>query len=65
MKKTISQAILRLRKWARDVRHWAGTLLASEPDVCQELFHEAGEKAVGQTRSFYRQHLGSHPDHVD
>jgi hypothetical protein len=40
-------------------------MLDAEPEVCEELFHEAGEKALDRTRSFYQQHLGSEPDHVD
>jgi len=56
---------LTLAQWARDARQWASNMLEAEPQVCEELFHEVGEKAVEQTRMFYRQHLGSYPDHVD
>ena len=33
--------------------------------VCQELFHEAGEKALDRTRSFYHHHLRPDPFLVD
>ena len=56
---------LPLAQWTRDARHWASYMLETEPEVCEELFHEAGEKAVDQTRLFYHQHLGSQPNHVD
>jgi hypothetical protein len=56
---------LPLAQWTRDARHWASNMLEAEPQVCEELFHEAGEKAVEQTRMFYHQHLGSHPSQVD
>jgi hypothetical protein len=56
---------LTLAQWARDARRWATKMLQTEPEVCQELFHEAGEKALDRTRTFYRQHLGAHADHVD
>src|SRR5207248_1232293 len=56
---------LPLAQWTRDARQWASNILEAELQVCEELFHEAGEKAVDQTRIFYRQHLGSHPGHVD
>jgi hypothetical protein len=56
---------LPLAQWTRDARRWATNLLQAEPKACAELFHEAGEKALDQTRLFYRQHLGSEPDHVD
>src|SRR5207248_7299325 len=56
---------LTLAQWARDGRRWAASLLKTEPDVCQELFHEAGEKALDRTRAFFYQHLGSDPAHVD
>ena len=56
---------LTLAEWARDARRWATNMLDGEPEVCQQLFHEAGEKALDRTRTFYRQHLGSDPAHVD
>jgi hypothetical protein len=56
---------LPLAQWTRDARQWASNMLEAEPQVCEELFHVAGEKAVEQTRMFYCQHLGSHPGHVD
>jgi hypothetical protein len=56
---------LALAQWARDARHWATNLLTAEPEVCQELFHEAGEKTLDRTRMFYHQHLGPHPGHLD
>jgi hypothetical protein len=56
---------LTLAQWARDGRHWAAGLSKTEPDVCRELFHEAGEKALDRTRTFYHQHLGSDPADVD
>ncbi len=36
-----------------------------EPDVRHELFQEVGNNALDRTRNFYRQHLGSHPAHLD
>jgi hypothetical protein len=56
---------LTLAQWARDARQWATTMLEAEPEACEEVFHEAGEKAVERTRIFYRQHLGSDPVNVD
>src|SRR5438034_140825 len=56
---------LTVAQWARDARQWATDMLDVEPEVCEDLFHEVGEKAVDQTRMFYRQHLGSHPGCVD
>jgi hypothetical protein len=56
---------LTLALWARDSRHWASGMLDNEPQVCEELFREAGEKAVEQTRNFYDQHLGSDPALLD
>jgi hypothetical protein len=56
---------LPLAQWTRDARQWATNLLTAEPEVCEQLFHEAGEKTVERTRIFYRQHLGSRPSHVD
>jgi len=56
---------LTLAQWVRDARHWAANMLNVEPEVCEELFREAGEKALDRTRSFYHQHLGSDPVHVD
>jgi hypothetical protein len=56
---------LTLAQWARDARQWATSLLKTEPGVCQELFHEAGEKALDRTRNFYYHHLGSDAAHVD
>ena len=56
---------LTLAQWARDARQWATNMLEAEPEVCEELFDEAGEKALDRTRMFYHQHLGSDPAHVD
>jgi len=56
---------LTLAQWARDARLWATNMLEAEPEVCEDLFHEAGETALDRTRMFYRQHLGSDPAHVD
>jgi hypothetical protein len=56
---------LPLAQWTRDARNWASTLLQAEPEVCAELFHEAGEKALDRTRAFYHQHLGSNPADLD
>jgi hypothetical protein len=56
---------LTLGQWARDARQWAGNILDGEPEVCRELFHEAGEIALNRTRAFYHQHLGSDPADVD
>jgi len=56
---------LTLAQWVRDARQWATKMLGSQPEVCQELFHEAGEKALDRTRSFYHQHLRSGPFLVD
>jgi hypothetical protein len=56
---------LTLAQWARDARQWATNMLHGEPEVCEELFHEAGESALDRTRTFYHEHLGSDPAHVD
>jgi len=56
---------LTLAQWARDARHWATNLSDAEPEVCQNLFHEAGEKALDRTRNFYYHRLGSDPTDVD
>lgn len=56
---------LTLAQWARDARQWATNMLDAEPEVCEELFHEAGEKALDRTRTFYHQHLGSSPADID
>jgi hypothetical protein len=56
---------LTLAQWARDARQWATNMLDAEPEVCEELFHEAGEKALDQTRMFYHQHLGPDPADLD
>jgi hypothetical protein len=56
---------LTLAQWVRDARHWATQMLHGEPEVCQELFHEAGEEALDRTRKFYHEHLGSRPSDVD
>ena len=56
---------LTLAQWARDARQWATNMLDGEPEVCQELFHEAGEKALDRTRNFYRQHFGPQPAALD
>jgi hypothetical protein len=56
---------LPLAQWTRDARQRAIDMLDAEPEVCHELFHEAGEEALDQTRSFYREYVGSHPGHVD
>lgn len=54
-----------LAQWTRYARQWATYMLDSESEVCEALFHDAGEKAVEQTRMFYRQHLGLHAADVD
>jgi hypothetical protein len=56
---------LTLAQWVGDARQWATNMLDGEPEVCEELFHEAGEKAVERTRTFYHQHLGLDPAHID
>jgi hypothetical protein len=56
---------LTLAQWVRDARQWATNLLDAEPEVCQQLFHEAGEKALDRTRAFYHQHLGLDPADID
>jgi hypothetical protein len=56
---------LTLAQWARDARQWATNMLETEPEVCEELFHEAGERALDRTRTFYHQHLGPDPALVD
>src|SRR5207253_10504067 len=56
---------LTLAQWARDARQWTTNMLNAEPEVCRELFHEAGEKALDRTRGFYHQHLGSNPTDVN
>jgi hypothetical protein len=56
---------LTLAQWARDARRWAASMLEAEPEVCEGLFREAGEKALDRTRAFYYQHVGSDPAHVD
>lgn len=56
---------LTLAQWARDARQWATNMLDAEPEVCEDLFHEAGEKALDRTRNFYRQQLGSNPADLD
>ncbi len=56
---------LTLAQWARDARQWAANTLDADPEICEELFHEAGENALDRTRMFYRQHLGSNPSDVD
>jgi hypothetical protein len=56
---------LTLAQWTRDARHWATNMLGAEPEVCEELFHEAGEEALFRTRRFYHEHLGLDPAHVD
>jgi hypothetical protein len=40
-------------------------MLEAEPDVCEELFEEVGEKAIHRTRMFYHEHLGSNPADLD
>ena len=64
-KKTISGSDLTLAQWSRDARQWATNILEAEPDLCEELFHEADENALDRTRTFYRQHLGSTPSSLD
>jgi hypothetical protein len=56
---------LTLAQWARDARQWATNMLDAELEICQKLFHEAGEKALDRTRAFYHQHLGSNPAAFD
>jgi hypothetical protein len=56
---------LTLAQWARDARQWSTNLLDVEPEVCQDLFQEAGERALDRTRTFYYRHLGSDPAYVD
>jgi hypothetical protein len=56
---------LTLAQWARDARQWATDMLNAEPEVCAELFHEAGDGAVDRTQNFYHQHLGSNPADLD
>jgi hypothetical protein len=56
---------LTLAQWTREARQWATDMLEAEPEVCQEVFHEAGEKALDRTRKFYLQHLGEHPADLD
>jgi hypothetical protein len=56
---------LTLAQWARDARQWATKMLAAEPEVCGQLFHEAGEIALDRTRTVYYRHLGSDPTYVD
>jgi hypothetical protein len=56
---------LTLAQWTRDARRWAVNMLDAEPEVCEELFHEAGEQALDRTRRFYHQHLGSRLSNVD
>ena len=55
---------LTLAQWARDARQWATNILEAEPQICEDLFHEAGENALDRTRTFYLQHLGTHPAQV-
>ena len=52
---------LTLAQWVRDARHWATNMLKAEGEICEKLFHEAGEKALDQTRMFYHRHLGPNP----
>ncbi len=56
---------LTLARWARDARQWATSMLDAESEVCENLFHEAGETALDRTRNFYYRHLGSDPAYVD
>jgi hypothetical protein len=56
---------LPLAQWARDARQWASNMSEAEPQVCEDLFHEAGKKALDRTRTFYHQYLGSDPANVD
>src|SRR5207253_2883017 len=56
---------LTLAQWARDARQWATSMLEAEPEACEDLFHEAGEKALDRTRTFYQEHLGSTPSSLD
>lgn len=56
---------LTLALWARDGRDWAKATLETEPEICEELFHEAGEAALDRTRMFYHDQLGSNPAHLD
>jgi hypothetical protein len=56
---------LTLAQWIRDARQWATSMQEVEPQLCEELFDEAGDKALDRTRVFYHQHLGLDPAHVD
>lgn len=56
---------LTLAQWARDARQWATNMLKAEPGICEELFDEAGDKALDRTRMFYQKHLGAEPARVD
>lgn len=56
---------LTLARWARDAREQATHMLQTEPEICEELFHQAGETALDRTRTFYHQHLGSNPADLD
>jgi len=56
---------LTLAQWMRDARQWATSMQEVEPQLCEELFDEAGDKALDRTRVFYHQHLGLDPAHVD
>jgi hypothetical protein len=52
---------LTLAQWARDARRWVGNMLKSEPEVCEGLFNEAGEKAFDRTRTFLPRAPGFRP----
>jgi hypothetical protein len=56
---------LTLAQWTRDAREWGRNMLEVEPEVCEDLFHEVGEKALDRTRTFYYRHLGSDPIYLD
>jgi|SRR5262249_48541107 len=46
-------------------RQCTTNLLEDEPEVCEALFRETGERAPDRTRMFYHKHLGLDPTHVD
>jgi hypothetical protein len=56
---------LELAQWVRDARDWANNMLGAEPEVCEALFDEAGERALDRTQMFYREYLGLRPARVD
>ena len=56
---------LTLTQWVRNAREWATNILDTEPELCHQLFHEAGDTALDRTRMFYHQHLGPDPANID